>query len=122
MHAVAVHPADHHIEESSIWFVLLLSEPYTAVEDMLDSTDKIEKGWLVVDVYYYSRVQRSPRGYQLHKHKRTLVVNSLIRLPKPVEFERPLRQSRSAVDPNANPLRMLLDPAFHAIESSMQAV
>ena len=100
-----------------MWFCLLLGAPYEAAEDLLDSTDSIEKGWLIVDAQYFSRVQRSPRGYQLLPGKRTLLVNSLIRLPKPVEFEP--RLSRTGSD---NPLRVMLDPAYNTIESSIQSL
>ena len=49
--------------EGDIWFCLLLGPAYVAAEDLTHSTDQIEKGWWVVDAMYYTRVQRSPRGY-----------------------------------------------------------
>ena len=66
-------------------------------------------------------MQRSPRGYQLVKEKRVLVVNSLIRLPSPIKFE-PLPRKSGRLEPEANPLRRLFDKDYYQIESSMQAV
>ena len=57
------------------------SEPFEMPEDMAHSTDEFEEGWLVVRGFFYSLVQKSPRGYKLTKASRLFLVNTMIRYP-----------------------------------------
>lgn len=118
VHAIAAARDERHIE-GNVWLVRLLSEAYIQPEDMLHSTDRIEAGWWVVKAQYYNVVQRSPRGYLLHQTERVIVVNHLIRLPQPIQFE-PTRQS-PRLQPT-NQIMILSDKEYYAIESSMQDV
>ena len=95
------------------------SDAYVALEDIVHSTDQIERGCWVVKARYYYLKQRSPRGYLLREEERVLVVNHLVRLPKPIEFA-PLRQTPRV--PSPNPLRLLFYKDYYVIESSMQQV
>ena len=116
--ALAAIPHDRHIE-GDVWFCRLCSKVTTALEDSLDATDEIQKGWLVVKAKYYYRVQRSPRGYQLQAQVRTLSVNALIRLPMPgVKFNALLPAQKK----QQNPVQIMLDPAYNEIESGMHHV
>ena len=130
MQAIAASRDERYVE-GNVWLVLLLSDAYIAPEDMVHSTDDIRAGWWVVKAKYYTLVQRNPRGYQLLPQERILVVNNLIRLPTPVQFEPllPVRRGprREAAAPvatsaSANPLRLLGDSKYFAIEGSMQQV
>ena len=56
--------------------------------------------------------QRSPRGYQLEEQERVFVVNSLIRLPKPIEFEPLLGALARGSRSRSNALRVLLDKSL----------
>ena len=58
MRVLAVSTADKHME-GDIWFCKLLGATYVAPEDMLHSSDEIQKGWWVVKAQYYKRVQRA---------------------------------------------------------------
>lgn len=121
--AIAAARDERHLE-GNVWLVLLLCDPYVALQDEINCTDEIERGWWVVKAKYYEVKQRSPRGYMLQAQERMLVVNHLVRLPKPVEFA-PLRQSPRVAENAAvaaNPLRILYDREYYAIESSMQNV
>ena len=108
----------------------------------MHSTDAIKAGWWVVKAVYYRLCQRSPRGYVLCTVKdkqgnevldeRLLVVNHLIRLPKPVEFaqfgavrrtpriaEHGAQQTKKKLD---NPTRVLYDTEYYKFESSMPSI
>ena len=118
VHALAASRADWHME-GNVWLCLLLGAAYLAPADMVHSTDGIEAGWWVVKAKYYRLVQRSPRGYQLVVEERVLVVNPLIRLPTPINFE-PLN-ARLSGRLNTNPIRILLDKEYYQIENVQHA-
>ena len=109
----AIARSDRHIE-GNVWLILLLSDAYVALDDMVHSTDQIERGWWVVKAKYYFLKQRSPRGYLLREEERVLVVNHMVCLPKRVEFA-PLLQTPRLEVQSTNPLRILYYKEYRGV-------
>ena len=110
--AVRVPPDQRRLwpEEGDYWLVHIDSEAFEAPADLVHSTDEIEEGWLIANGRFYSKEQKSPRGYKLapESQRRPFVVNSMIRLPG-VAFAGKGRTPRSG-------LLVLEDDQHHVIQ------
>ena len=77
---VAIRAAAHerHLE-GKFWLLLVDSEAFPVLMELVHASDQYEEGWLVVRGRFFTLEQRSPRGYKLSKESRLIVVNTLIR-------------------------------------------
>ena len=81
-------------------------------EDMAYGTDELEEGWLVVRGRFYELKQKSPRGYQLTKTEKIILVNAMIRLPNVIfaggSVGKAPRESRSGLNALEDDMHNLL--------------
>eukprot|EP00966_Prymnesium_polylepis_P048204 1116190-Prymnesium_polylepis.1 len=86
-HAVHASKSEWYIE-GPYWLAKILGKAYQADEDMVIDGQQIPKGYWLVPAQWYKLVQTSQRAYVVLAEKIQLNVNSMVRLPEPIEFEK----------------------------------
>ena len=105
--------------EGPYWLAKILGKAYQTEEDMVLDGQEIPKGYWLVPAQWYKLVQTSQRAYVVLAEKIQLNVNSMVRLPEPIEFEkvkeRKKPQAPAAVPTRVQPGRAATQPAQPAV-------
>ena len=80
----------------------ILGKAYQTEEDQVIAGQEVPKGYWLVPTQWYKLVQTSQRAYVLLKETIQLNVNSLVRLPEPIQFEtvKARKQPKAAAEPS----------------------
>ena len=117
-HAVHSSKTEWYIE-GPYWLAKILGKAYQTEEDMVLNGQEIPKGYWLVPAQWYKLVQTSQRAYVVLAGKIQLNVNSMVRLPEPIEFEkvkeRKKSQAPAAVPTRVQPGRAVTQPAQPAV-------
>jgi hypothetical protein len=84
----------------------ILGKAYQTEEDQVIAGQEVPKGYWLVPAQWYKLVQTSQRAYVLLKETIQLNVNSLVRLPEPIEFEPVKARKQPKAKADAQPSRV----------------
>jgi len=97
-----------HIHLSEVLYAEIddFDDAYQTEEDQVLSGQEIPKGYWLVPVQWYKLVQTSQRAYVVLEEQIQLNVNSMVRLPESIEFEKAKERKQPAQAPAAAPMRV----------------
>eukprot|EP00966_Prymnesium_polylepis_P092228 2135394-Prymnesium_polylepis.1 len=123
-HAVHASKTEWYIE-GAYWLAKILGKAYQAEEDMVIDGQQIPKGYWLVPAQWYKLVQTSQRAYVVLAEKIQLNVNSMVRLPEPIEFEKVKERKKpqaAAVVPTRVQPQRAAQPAQPAVPPPLKPV
>ena len=81
---------------------------------------EVPKGYWLVPAKWYKLVQTSQRAYVLLKDEMQLNVNSMLRLPEPIEFQHVKARKKPSTVPNRSSSRLQSQPPLPPPPPSQQ--